>query len=68
MKELPAFMKELHDNFVGSNANRCAFFAILTATRSQTAREAKWSQIDFENKVWDIPPSQLKMSVINPVH
>lgn len=62
VKELPAFMKELHDNFAGSNANRCAFFAILTATRSQTAREAKWSQIDFENRIWDIPPSQLKMS------
>lgn len=35
---------------------------MLTATRSQTARMAKWSQIDFEEQVWTIPPSQLKVS------
>lgn len=62
VEELPLFMKALYDNLGESNANRCAFFAVLTATRSQTAREAKWSQIDFEKRVWDIPPSQLKMS------
>lgn len=62
VKELPLFMKELHDNLRDSYANRCGFFAVLTATRSQTAREARWSQIDFENRIWDIPPSQLKMS------
>lgn len=62
VKQLPLFMKELYQNLGDSNANRCGFFAVLTATRSETAREAKWSQIDFENKIWDIPPSQLKVS------
>jgi len=62
VEELPHFMKSLHDQLGESNARRCAFFAILTATRSATAREAKWSQIDFENKEWTIPPSQLKVS------
>ena len=61
VQDLPLFMKELHEHFKDSNARRCAFFAVLTATRSQTAREAKWSQIDLDKRVWDIPPSQLKM-------
>lgn len=62
VKELPDFMKTLYENLGNSNAFRCGFFAVLTATRSQTAREAKWSQINFDERIWDIPPSQLKMS------
>jgi len=60
--ELPFFMKTLYENLGDSMAFRCGFLAILTATRSKTAREAKWSQFDFEKKEWIIPPSQLKVS------
>lgn len=60
--ELPDFMKELYEHLGESYSFRCGFFAVLTATRSQTARMAKWSQIDFEEQVWTIPPSQLKVS------
>lgn len=59
--EIPDFMAALYGILNSSVGAQCAFFAILTATRSQTAREAKWSQIDFEKRVWDIPPSQLKV-------
>lgn len=62
VQELPLFMKQLHKEMSDSVAFQCGFFAILTATRSQTAREAKWSQIDFEAREWIIPPSQLKVS------
>ena len=38
-------------------------FAILTAARSQEAREARWSELDLEARVWTIPridPGTLK--------
>jgi integrase len=35
-------------------------FAVLTATRSQEARGAKWSEIDLKTAVWTIPPERMK--------
>lgn len=45
-----------------SVSRQCFEFAVLTATRSLTARKARWDQIDFENRIWTIPPEQLKVS------
>jgi integrase len=38
----------------------CLAFAILTATRSQEARGARWDEIDMEAKLWIVPPSRMK--------
>jgi integrase len=35
-------------------------FAMLTATRSQEARGARWDEIDLKAKVWIVPPSRMK--------
>jgi integrase len=35
--------------------------AILCASRSQEVRGARWSEIDFEAKVWTIPAERMKM-------
>lgn len=35
-------------------------FLILTATRTSEVIGAKWSEIDFENKIWTIPASRMK--------
>jgi integrase len=40
----------------------CLAFAILTATRSQEARGAKWNEIDLKAKLWIVPPSRMKRS------
>ena len=40
----------------------CLAFAILTATRSQEARGARWDEIDLKNKIWTVPPSRMKRS------
>lgn len=61
VNKLPAFMAELYANLDGE-AQKCAFFAILTATRSKTVREARWEQINFEKSEWSIPAGQLKVS------
>ena len=61
-------VSELPDFFAASMAEKqissrqCFEFSILTATRSQTAREARWDQIDWEEKIWTVPPEQLKVS------
>lgn len=36
-------------------------FSVLTATRSATARAARWEQFNLEKGEWTIPPSQLKV-------
>lgn len=35
-------------------------FGILTGTRSAEMRGAEWSEIDFENNVWNIPAERMK--------
>jgi len=35
-------------------------FLVLTATRSVETREARWSEVDLEKKVWTIPASRMK--------
>lgn len=36
-------------------------FAILNAMRSGTVRDAEWSEIDFENRLWTVPAAHLKV-------
>lgn len=60
VKDLPAFFAAtLRES--QCPARQCFEFSILTATRNQTAREARWEQIDFEQKIWTVPPEQLKV-------
>jgi integrase len=39
---------------------QCLAFAILTATRSQEARGARWDEIDLKARIWTVPPSRMK--------
>ena len=36
-------------------------FAVLTVVRSGEAREAQWSEVDFESATWVIPASRMKI-------
>ena len=36
-------------------------FAILTASRMKAVRLATWGEIDFETRLWDIPPEHDKI-------
>jgi integrase len=55
---VPAFMKRLA-NLDGSSALALRFL-VLTASRSGEIRGARWSEIDFKQKVWTIPPDRMK--------
>lgn len=60
-KALGQLMKEI-DGFEGQAATRIALklLAIL-AQRPGELRHAKWSEIDFDAKVWAIPAEKMKM-------
>ena len=50
VKDLPDFFASIYSEFGSRTSGRCFLFAILTATRSGTARAAKWEQINFDAK------------------
>ena len=56
--DIPAFVAELR---VRSGVSvQCLEFTILTAARTTEAREAIWSEIDFEKKIWTVPGERMK--------
>jgi integrase len=59
-QDAPAALAKIRASDVVSA--RLAEFVILTATRSQEARGARWDEIDLEAKVWTVPASRMKMS------
>lgn len=46
---------------VGKMSYECLAFIVLTAARSGEAREATWSEIDLENRIWSISGERMKM-------
>lgn len=57
-QQISSFMQDLRQR-AGTSA-RAVEFAILTAARSGEVRGARWSEIDFEAKVWTIPAERMK--------
>lgn len=58
--EIRAVLMAIKEYFGDLRVKVCAIFQLYTAARGQNARNAKWSQIDFENCVWHIPASEMK--------
>ncbi len=57
-QDLPGFMKALSKrNGMGARALE---FLILTAVRSGSVRQARWSEIDFDAREWRIPKEHTK--------
>lgn len=59
VEDIPNFMKDLRQH--PSISARCLEFAILTAVRSGNAREAEWSEINWDKKAWIIPAKKMKV-------
>jgi len=57
--EMGSFMDRLRK--VGGSGAKALEFTILTAARSGETRGATWAEIDFDNKLWTIPGSRMKM-------
>jgi len=58
-QKIPQFFAELHEREVTSTS-QCLIFLILTAARGGEVRHMKWSEIDFDSKVWIVPASKMK--------
>ena len=56
--DVPAFVRELRAS--DAVAARVVEFALLTATRSGETRGAQWSEINFADRTWTIPPDRMK--------
>ena len=56
--EVGDFMVQLRKN--GSISAKALELLILSAVRSGSVREADWSEIDFDEKLWTIPPEHTK--------
>jgi integrase len=57
-EEVPAFVALLLQK--GTAAHLALIFTIITAARSGSVLGAKWSEIDFETKIWTIPAVRMK--------
>ncbi|QCO04229.1 tyrosine-type recombinase/integrase [Azospirillum argentinense] len=59
--EVPAFLSRLREtNQTGPVVKLAMEFLILTAVRSGEMRNARWSEIDVEAKLWTIPGPRMK--------
>ena len=56
--DAPAFMAELRAQTDVSS--RALEFTVLTASRTSEVIGAKWLEIDFEEKLWTVPPERIK--------
>ena len=57
-KEMPTFMVELRKQ--ATTIAAALEFQILTAARSSEVLNAKWDEIDFDEKLWAIPKHRMK--------
>ncbi len=58
-KQVPALMAQVAE--FDTAASRALRFLILTATRTNEIIGARWDEISFDDKVWSIPASRMKM-------
>jgi len=64
-EEINAFIEKLRR--VNTLAAKALEFTILTASRTNEALGAKWSEIDMQTKVWEIPAHRMKAGVLHRV-
>jgi integrase len=64
-RELPGFVARLRGLQRGPDGSYavgsfCLEFTILTAARSNEARRARWEEINFETRTWNLPAGRMK--------
>ncbi|WP_342323680.1 tyrosine-type recombinase/integrase [Kosakonia sp. BYX6] len=59
-EELPDFFKTLN-TYSGSIVVKLAMrLQVLTGLRPGELRQGEWSEIDFEKRLWEVPPARMK--------
>ena len=57
---VPAALTKIRESTADPSTKLCLEFLILTAVRSGEARMARWSEIDWQERSWTIPPERMK--------
>ena len=60
-RDVADVLRRVHGHRAWWGTRLAIIFATLTATRSGEARQARWSEIDLEAKVWTVPGSRSKV-------
>lgn len=60
-RDVPGFLRDLRTTGGRQASRLCLEFLILTATRSQEARGARWREFDLAARLWVIPGNRMKM-------
>ncbi|MCY3770828.1 MAG: integrase family protein [Gemmatimonadetes bacterium] len=58
--EMPEAVRIIRTGVSSLSATLCLLFLILTASRSNEARGATWSEIDLDAATWEIPGRRMK--------
>lgn len=59
-EQIPPFFSVLRG--IPGDSAQCLLLGILTCSRPANVRFMRWDQIDFEKKIWTIPPEEMKVS------
>jgi len=59
--ELPRLMRALSVAQIELSTRLVIEWQLLTVTRPGEAVQARWSEIDFDNKFWNVPAETMKM-------
>ena len=62
-KEVPDALRIVEASRASLSVWLCFRFVVLTAARSGEARGATWGEIEFDARLWIIPPSRMKANV-----
>lgn len=60
-EQFPEFLKRLHEYPMDKQTRHAMLLLILCWSRTQEARFARWSEFNFEEKIWKIPGERMKM-------
>ena len=66
-RETPGAIKAIETKVTATSPRLCLQFLILTATRSNEARQATWCEIDSEAATWNIPGDRMKNGKVHRV-
>ncbi|AIK89509.1 tyrosine-type recombinase/integrase [Glaesserella parasuis] len=58
--ELPKLFQDLSNSQISKKTYFLICWSFLTALRPNEAVSAEWAEIDFENKLWNIPKEKMK--------
>ena len=59
-QEVRAALSTIEQSRAGLTAKLAFKFLVLTASRSGEVREAVWSEVNFQDRLWTIPPTRMK--------